>query len=258
MTHEELVSALKRLHLQKTASSYVEIARIAEKEKQTYEQYLWRLAELELEYKHAVRVKTLITQAKFSLNKILESFKWGRITGITQKHVARLCQGDWVKQGANVVFYGGFGVGKTHLAIGIGKALCANGFRIIFYPTHQLIEELLVAKKNLELAAAFRRLDRFDLIICDELGYLPQTQEGADLFFQLISQRAERKSLLFTTNLTFSEWSQVFINPLSTQAAVDRIIHHCETFNILGPSNRAEEAKKRNQALTDTVSSTTQ
>ena len=95
-----------------------------------------------------------------------------------------------------------------------------------------------------------KKLDRFDLIICDELGYIPQTKDGADLFFQLISQRDERKSFLFTTNLTYSEWDKVFLNPLSTAAAVDRIIHKNETFHIKGPSWRAEAAKKRNEEKT--------
>jgi DNA replication protein DnaC len=241
------------------SEQYVELARLAEKDKNTYEQYLWQLAELELEYKNKIRVNTLTAQAKFPLDKVLHDYQWEKRIGITQKQAARLSQGEWLKKGANVVFFGGFGMGKTHLSIGLGKALCANGFKVLFFSTHQLIERLMEAKKNLELASLFRRLDRFDLIICDELGYLPQTQEGADLFFQLISQRTERKSLLFTTNLTYSEWDKVFLNPMSTQAAVDRIVHHCETFNISGKKSfRAEEAEKRNQTLTGTESQTTQ
>lgn len=239
---------MKRLHLQEVSRQYAEVARIAEKERKTYEQYLGHLVEIELEYKRNLRLRKLIAQAKFPLEKSLETFNWAMRSGITKKQVARLCLGDWVRQGGNVVFYGDFGVGKSHLAICIGKALCEQGLKVAFYSTHQLIELLLEAKKKLELASVFRRLDRLDLIICDELGYLTQTPDGADLFFQLISQRTERKSLLFTTNLTYSEWDQVFLNPRSTKAAVDRIIHQCETFNITGPSHRAETAKAREEA----------
>ena len=110
-----------------------------------------------------------------------------------------------------------------------------------------LIEKLLEAKTGLTLVSLWTRLDRYDLIVCDELGYIPQTKEGADLFFQFISQRYERKSLLITTNLTYSEWDKIFLNPITTAAAVDRIIHNCETFNIKGPSWRAETAKNRSK-----------
>lgn len=252
MKHEELISGLKRLHLHETAAQYIEISKIAEKDKRTYEQYLAKLVEIELEAKHRLKVSRLTKGAKLPLYKGLEGYNFDVRTGITAKQVTRLGTGEFVRQAANVVFYGSFGLGKTHLAIALTGMLCEAGFKCLFTSTHGLISQLQVAKRDLTLASLFKRLDSYDLIACDELGYVPHDQDGADLFFQLISQRSERKSLLITTNLTYSEWEQVFLNPRTTAAAVDRIIHNCETFNIGGPSWRELDAKKRlmNKKLT--------
>lgn len=254
MKHEELIESLKNLRLYETARQYAEVARLAEKEKKTYEQYLASLVKIEEAEKHRLRVTRILKDAKLPLHKSVDHYNFEVRKGISIKVYRRLAQGEFVRAAANVVMYGGFGVGKTHLALALTADLCRAGIRCYFTSTHRLIEDLLHAKRNLTLALLFKRLDRFELIACDELGYIPHDQEGADLFFQLISQRNERKSLLITTNLTYSEWDKVFLNGLSTAAAVDRIIHNCETFNIEGPSWRAETARKRAQALTATVS----
>lgn len=257
MKHEELVLALRQLRLSRIIQEYVEVAKIAEKEKMTYEQYFCRLIQLELEAKHQNRIKKLTWDSKIPYTKSLEAYDFGIRTGITQMQFDRLAQGEFVKQAGNIVFYGSFGVGKTHLAILLIQKLCELGYRCFYSSTHALINQLLLAKRDLEINALFKRLDRFDLIACDELGYIPHTQEGADLFFQFISQRAERKSLLITTNLTYSEWEKVFLNPLTTAAAVDRIIHNCQTFNIGGQSYRSIIAKKRSTQLTVDPENTT-
>jgi DNA replication protein DnaC len=253
MKHEELIANLKRLRLNAIASQYVELSKIAEKEKRTYEQYLSKLIEVELAEKNQQRVNRLLKEAKIPLYKTLESFQFEQRTGITAKQFNRLATGQFLREAGNVVFYGSFGVGKTHLAIALAGKLCEAGFRCLYTTTHALIGNLLLAKRDLTLTSLFNRLDRYDLIVCDELGYVPHDQDGADLFFQLISQRNERKSMLITTNLTYSEWDQVFLNARTTAAAVDRVIHNCETFNIGGPTWRGLEAKKRmaSKELTD-------
>jgi DNA replication protein DnaC len=260
MKHEELISGLKTLHLNDMASQYVEISRISEKDKRTYEQYLAKLVQIELVAKHRLKVERLTREAKIPLYKSQDAYNFDLRTGITAKEINRLATGDFVGQAANVVFYGSFGVGKTHLAIALAGKLCEAGFKCLYSTTHGLINQLVTAKRDLALASLFKRLDKFDLIVCDELGYVPHDQDGADLFFQLISQRNERKSLLITTNLTYSEWDKVFLNLRTTAAAVDRVIHNCETFNIEGPSWREIIAKKRlaNKELTATASQITQ
>jgi DNA replication protein DnaC len=256
MKHEELMAGLKQLHLHDMASQYVEIAKITEKDKGTYEQYLAKLVKLELAAKHQQKVNRLIKEARVPLYKSLDSFNFDLRTGITSKQFNRLATGEFIRQTANVVFFGDFGVGKTHLAIALTGELCEDGFKCLFSSTHGLINQLVSAKRDLTLTSLFKRLDKFDLIVCDELGYIPHDQDGADLFFQLISQRSERKSMLITTNLTYSEWEQVFLNPRTTAAAVDRIIHNCETYNIGGESWRGLTAKKRLSAkeLTEAAS----
>lgn len=245
MKHEELITGLKKLHLGAMAEEYADLARVCEQAKKTYEQYLGSLVSRELTAKQDAKIKRLLKQAELPREKILASYDFNGRTGIGPEQIKRLALGDFLKEGMNVVFYGTFGVGKSHLAEGLTRSLCEAGFRCLFTSTHQLIEALVEAQRSLTLAALFKRLDRYDLITLDELGYCPHSKEGADLFFQLISQRYERKSIMITTNLTYSEWDKVFLNSLTTAAAVDRIIHRCETYNIEGPSWREEEAKKR-------------
>lgn len=245
MNREDLLKGLKKLHLNAIARDYNDIANECEKKQTTYEQYLACLVDDELREKERTRIERFIKEAKIPLVKMIEEFDFSQRTGISSQQIQRLCDGEFVRSAGNLVFYGSFGVGKSHLAMAITRKLCEKNLRCLFTSTQALINELIVAQKNLTLASLFKRLDRYDLIALDELGYTPQNQEGADLFFQFISQRYERKSLMITTNLTYSEWEKVFLNPVTTAAAVDRIIHNCETFNIQGPSWRAEAAKKR-------------
>jgi DNA replication protein DnaC len=245
MNHEELLSSLKQLHLQGVATQYVELAKIAEKKQITYEQYLASCIGAELSNKHQQRVARLLKESKLDREKNVDQYDFSIRSGVSLKEIRRLAEGEFIKEACNVVFYGDIGVGKSHLAYSLVRELCGKGIKCYFTTTHQLIDDLVVAKSSLTLAKLLRKLDRFDLIVCDELGYVVQGKEGGELFFQFISQRYERKSVMFTTNLTFSEWDKVFGSPITTAAAVDRIIHKCETFNILGPSKRGEDAKKR-------------
>ncbi len=245
MDLETLMQHLKELRLPTFAKEYIEVARQCEKLQKSYEQYLAMLAKMEVEERKRKKALKYLREAKFPLDKDLEDFDFEWCAGITRQQAFRLAEGEFIKKAENITFFGCFGIGKSHLAIAIAKKLCEKGFRCFFTTTHALINQLEEAQKSLTLTALLRRLDKFDLIVLDELGYTPQGKEGADLFFQFISERYERKSLMITTNLTYSEWDQVFLNPTTTQAAVDRIIHRCQNFSISGKSFRAEEAKKR-------------
>lgn len=245
MNHQELIEGLKRLRLGSMAEDYAELARQCEKDHKSYEQYLALLVETEIRAKHQAKIDRLTKQANLLKEKSLATYDYNNRKGITAMQVERLAQGNFLRDGTNIVLYGEFGVGKSHIAEGLTRALCERGFRCLFIGTHQLINDLVAAQNNLSLTSLFKKLDRYDLLTLDELGYCPHSKEGADLFFQLISQRYERRSIMITTNLTFSEWDQVFLNRITTAAAIDRIIHRCETFNITGPSWRREEAEKR-------------
>jgi len=244
MKRDNLMENLKNLRLNTIAKEYSTTALQCEKERKSFEQYLAQLIQLEITAKNDKKVMKLIHSAKFPKNKTLDSYNFSNRKGITAQQIQRLSDGRFLDEATNIVFYGTFGVGKSHLAEGLGRKLCELGYSCYYTTASTLINELMVANQNLTLANVLKRIDKYDLLIIDELGYTPHGKEGADLFFQLISQRYERKSVLFTTNLTYSEWDQVFINKTTTAAAVDRIIHKCETFNIEGPSQRAEDAKK--------------
>lgn len=247
MNRDELISALKNLRLPTMAEQFSELARQAESGHITFEKFLASLVLAEQQAKQRLKVSRLIKEAKLPQIKEVTTFDFNCRQGVTRQQIERLKTGEWVKKSWNVVLYGGFGVGKSHLAMALTRELCVQGYRCHFISTNELIDGLLRASSTLTLSAHLKYLDRYDLVVLDELGYTPHSKDGADLFFQFISQRYERKSLLITTNLTYSEWDQVFINQAMTQAAVDRIIHRCETFNIQGPSWRAEEAKTRNK-----------
>jgi len=244
MKHQELIANLKQLRLPTMATEYAECARLCEQKSGTHEQYLAALVAAELAHREHQKIARLTKEAKLLRDKRLDTYDFSCREGINKVQVTRLAEGDFIQKSGNVVLYGTFGVGKSHLAEAITRSICQKGYRGIFTSLAALTEELLTAQKSLTLTQSFRKYDRFDLITIDELGYTPSCREGADLFFQLISQRYERKSIMITTNLTYSEWDKVFLNPITTAAAVDRIIHHCETFNIKGPSWRSEEAKR--------------
>lgn len=245
MNREELIINLNCLRLPTMARDYLETARQCEKTKATHEQYLACLVKAEVEKKKLVRMQRRTKEAQIKRPKRLETYDFSCRKGITQEQVTRLGGCDFIRKAANVVFYGPFGVGKSHLAAGLTVAACEAGFRSLWRTTQEMMDELVRAHRTLTLSPLLKRLDGYDVICLDELGYTPASAEGADLFFQFISQRYERRSLIITTNLTYSEWDKVFLNPMATAAAVDRIIHNCETYNISGPSWRAEEAKKR-------------
>lgn len=254
---EEITNNLLTLKLSTMARDYQELAKVAEKQGYTFEKYLGELIKSELLEKHQIKVKKFIKEASLPMIKTTDAFDFKKRTGINQKQFMKLCEGSFLKEATNVVFFGNFSLGKTHLALALTQNLCQNGYRCLFTQTNTLIEQLILAKKNMTILNLMKKLDKYDLIACDELGYVPQESQGADLFFQLISQRSERKSMLFTTNLTYSEWDKVFINPLTTSAAVERIIANCETFHLEGPSFRKEQAEKKQKALTKSQNETT-
>ena len=150
------------------------------------------------------------------------------------------------KRTTNILCFGLPGTGKTHAASALGHALVQHGHAVLFTPTFQLVQELLAAKRDLALPRALRRLDAYDVIILDDLGYVQQSAEEVEVLFTLMAERYERRSMIITSNLVFGEWDRIFKNPMTTAAAIDRLVHHSVILEFNGPSIRAEEAKKRN------------
>ena len=180
--------------------------------------------------------------------KTLDSFDFDAVPMISKAHVLAICAGDsWIDKGANLLLIGGPGGGKTHLASAIGLALVENGWRVLFARTSDLVQRLQVARRELALEAAINRLDRFHLLILDDLAYVSKDQAETSVLFELISARYERRSTLITANQPFGAWGKVFPDPAMTLAAVDRLVHHATIFEINVDSYRRRAALERKQ-----------
>ena len=204
--------------------------------------------ELEAAGRKERRVERLRRASKLPPGKTFETLDKARVPRPALLKVMELSRGDFVEQANNVLLFGLPGVGKSHLACALGHALVEAGRSVLFMPTYQLVQQLLVARRDLCLPRALRALDVFDAVILDDLGYVQQTAEEAEVLFTLMAERYERRSLIITSNLVFSEWDRIFKTPMATAAAIDRLVHHAAIIEIDRDSVRAEEAKKRNES----------
>ncbi len=202
--------------------------------------------EAELGERRIRRCDRLLRASKLPPGKTLESLDEKRLPKGVTPRLHDLASGDFLERAANVLCFGLPGTGKTHAACAIGHALVQRGHAVLFTPTFQILQELLAAKRDLALPRALRKLDAFEAIILDDLGYVQQSAEEVEVLFTLMAERYERRSMLITSNLLFGEWDRIFKNPMTTAAAIDRLVHHSVILEFDGPSIRAEEARKRN------------
>jgi DNA replication protein DnaC len=235
---------LKQLRLPTMLAEFDKLAREAAEGKQTFEQYLLRLTELEVSARSANALASRIKQAGFPTGKSLETFDFTATPGVGKQQVLELARGDWVRQHYNCCLLGNSGTGKTHLAEGLGRPACHEGFRVRFFTAAALVNKLEEAHQHHQLDRLLAQLDRAELLIVDELGYLSFSRTGAELLFQVFAERYERRSLLLTSNLAFSEWGQVFQGERMTAALLDRLTHRCHIFEMRGESYRFREAMK--------------
>jgi DNA replication protein DnaC len=176
--------------------------------------------------------------------KTFDSFDHDRLPRPLAHKLEELAKGQWVEEAANVLAFGLPGVGKSHAAIALGHALIDRGYSVLFTPTFRLVQDLLAAKRDLRLPQALRRLDLFDVLALDDVGYVQQSPEEVEVLFTLMAERYERRSLLITSNLVFSEWDKIFKNPMTTAAAIDRLVHHSTILEFNVPSYRTASARK--------------
>jgi DNA replication protein DnaC len=225
-------------------AEFEKLAREAAQANEGYEQYLLRLTELEVAARASNAVQARIRQADFPVHKDFDTFDFTAVPALNKPKVLELARSEWLEQRANACFIGSPGTGKTHCAIALGLAACRLGYRVRFFTAAALVTRLEEAQKQYQLERLLGQLDRIDLLICDELGYLSFSRTGAELLFQVFTDRYERRSLLVTSNLAFSDWGQVFQGERMTAALLDRLTHRCQIFEMNGESFRFRESMK--------------
>ena len=237
-----LKTNLKHLRLPTISAEFTKLAREASAANEDYEQYLLRLTELEVATRSANALKGRIKKAGFPVLNDLDTYDFSLLPSLNKPKILELARGEWIDHRFNCCLIGNAGTGKTHLAIALGLAACRKGRRVRFVTAAGLVTQLEEAQKAYQLDRLLTQLDKTDLLIVDELGYLSFSRAGAELLFQVFADRYERASLLITSNLAFGDWGQVFQGERMTAALLDRLTHRCHIFQMNGESYRFRES----------------
>lgn len=241
----QITDYLRDLHLPTIRRLYEDHAEKAAQESLAYEMYLCELLERECEVRRHKKTERLLKESRLPLEKTLDSFDMKRLPRKLAQVVKSLLDGSFLERKENILSFGNPGSGKTHLLSAIGQELIRRmGKRVYFTQCSLLVQELLIAKKELKLARILKRFSRFDAIIIDDIGYVQQNREEMEVLFTLLAERYERGSIMLTSNLPFSKWEKIFKDPMVTAAAIDRLVHHCVVLELNVPSYRMEKAKK--------------
>jgi DNA replication protein DnaC len=241
-----LTLLLNELRLPAIKHLWEKFAERSDKEGWTAARLLMALAEHEVAERDRRRIERHLGEAKLLPGKTLENYDFEAVPMISKAQVSALCAGDgWLEKGANLLLFGPPGGGKSHLASAIGLSLVEKGWRVLFTCTSHLVQKLQLARRDLVLEALIQSLDRYHLVILDDLVYVAKDQAETSVLFELISARYERRSLLITANQPFGEWGKIFQDPAMTLAAVDRLVHHATIFEMNVESYRRREALGR-------------
>jgi len=244
-TTGDLNTTLRDLHLPTVRRIYSDQARMAEKESLSYEEYLLILMEDERETRWNNRIKRLLKSSKLPLEKSIDNLVRTRFPDMINRHIDVLLDGSFLDRCENVLAFGNPGSGKTHLVCAIALELVHSGKKVLFTTCSMLVQELLKAKQELELGQFLKKLRRNDALIIDDIGYVQQSREEMEVLFTLLADFYERNSLMITSNLTFSDWEKIFKDPMTTAAAIDRLVHHSIILELNVPSWRLEESMER-------------
>jgi DNA replication protein DnaC len=237
MLEYDIASCCKRLRLSK---NIVEMS--VKIQADSHQEYLLKLLQAEITHREKARRDKLLKKAGFYTIKTFESFRFDEVTlpsGVTPEYLKEC---EFIANKTNIVMYGNVGTGKTHLSIDLGVEACKKGLEVRFFRTSALVNKLAEQKKAGSLSAFLKTLNKADLLICDEWGYVPLDRVGAQLLFEVISECYERKSVIINTNIEFSRWVNVFYDEQMTGAIIDRLLHHCHLLLFPGQSNRLRES----------------
>ena len=238
-----LIGYLKEIHVPTIRDCFEDIARTAEQESLSYERYLLELAERECEARRERRIGRLLRESRLPLEKNIDSFDLKRLPAKVRQQVTTLLDGTFLDRKENVLAFGNPGTGKTHLLCAIGQELISSGRRVYFTSCSLLVQDMLIAKQNLKLSRMIKRLSKHDAIIIDDIGYVQHSREEMEVLFTLLAERYERGSVMITSNLPFSKWEVIFKDPMTTAAAIDRIVHHSVILELNIKSYRIEQAQ---------------
>jgi DNA replication protein DnaC len=241
---------LTELRLPAIKLMWKKLAEQSDKEGWPAAKFLAALAEYEVAERSRRRIERHLAEAHLPVGKTLAIFDFKSVPMVSKAHVMALAAGDtWLEKGANVLLFGPPGAGKTHLAAAIGLALVENGWRVLFTRTSELVQRLQIARRELGLESAIAKLDKYRLVILDDIAYVSKDQAETSVLFELIGSRYERLSLLITANQPFGEWGKVFPDQAMTLAAIDRLVHHATIFEMNVESYRRRAAINRKRGL---------
>jgi len=240
----ELQECLKMLHLSFAAESYAESAEEARQESMTHEQFLLALMQQELEHRRENRTGRWLHESRLPLEKSLSSFDRSRLPAKVNATLNMLLEGEFIDRAENVLAFGNPGSGKTHFVCALAQELIHRGRRVLFSSCQLLVQDLLRAKRELTLAQELKKLARYEALIIDDIGYVQQERQEMEVLFALLADRYEQRSVLITSNLPFSKWELIFKDPMTTAAAVDRLVHHSVIVEMNLESYRLHAAKR--------------
>lgn len=248
----ELKTYLRQLYLSTVRECYQECAHVALKESLSYEQYLLMVVERECEVRRVNRIGRWLRESHLPLEKSLAQLERDRLPRAVNMQIASLVEGTFLSRHENVLAFGNPGSGKTHLLCAIAQELIHQGHRVLFTSASMLVQDLLAAKKELKLSRIINDLARYELLLLDDIGYVQQSRDEMEVLFTLLAERYERGSVMITSNLPFSQWDRVFKDPMTTAAAIDRLIHHSIILELNIESYRFEHSRKlgRNDEIT--------
>jgi DNA replication protein DnaC len=239
-----LTRGLQELRLAAMRTQYEAVVRQATAESWGYAEFLLELVQRECQQRQHHRIERLLKASKLSLEKSWSALDLKRLPSKAAQQLRSLLSGDFLDRRENVLVFGAPGTGKTHALNAVSLELVRTGRRVLFTKCSLLVQELLKAKRDLELKELLRELSRWEGIVIDDQGYVQQSREEMEVLFTLLAERYERGSVLVTSNLAFSQWEQIFKDPMTTAAAIDRLVHHSVIVELNGPSYRAEAAKR--------------
>lgn len=254
---ETVTLLLRALKMPTIARHADDVAQTAERQGWSFSQYLRHLCELEVQERRRRRLERYLKESDLPREKTLATLDHKKLPTKVQRMLPVLCEGGFVERGENVLCFGLPGRGKTHLLSAVGYALVQRGHRVLFTPTFALVQRLLAAKRDLRLEKELATLDAIDAVILDDIGYVQQSREEMEVLFTFLAQRYERRSVLITSNLVFSEWDRIFKDAMTTAAAIDRLVHHAIILELVGPSVRQTEAQARGEASKQATTTTT-